>query len=143
MADTEQVLEAARDLGVMIASTEQASKFEAAVKAIQQDTDAQRLMVDLNRHASLIMQKQAEGRPIEVQDKHKLEDLRGKVSTSITLCSFQMAQMDFLDLMRSVDEAISEKSGAATAMGQAPDLDPSASMGTQSGGGSAGPVLTE
>jgi len=147
MADTEKVLAAARDLGKLIAETELSKRFEKAVESLKSDTDAQRALADLNRHTTVVMQKQATGQPIEVADKQKLEQLRGAVSTNLTLGNFQMAQMDFLDLMRKVDDAISGQ----TAMGEkAPDVPggmsgaPGAADGQAGGaGGPAGPIITE
>lgn len=106
MATTEQIIAAATDLGKQIADHDAAKKFDTAVKTLESDTAAQRDLNDYNRFAAQIMQKQSEGKPIEVEDKRKLETLQKSVMTSTVLRDFQMAQMDLIDLLRRIDDAM-------------------------------------
>ncbi|MEM1213098.1 MAG: YlbF family regulator [Planctomycetota bacterium] len=106
-ATTEQVLDLARQLGRLIAQHPAAAALDAATQTLEQDTDAQRAANDLNRHTQTLSEKQAAGKPIEVEDKRKLETLQKAVTTSPILGQLQLAQMDYLDLMRRVDQAIS------------------------------------
>ena len=148
MADTEKVLAAARDVGKLIAQTTQAKGFEKAVQSLDKDVDAQRLLADLNRATGVLVQKQASGQPIEVAEKHKLEELRGVVATNITIGNFQMAQMDLLDLMRRVDDAIGGETALGTpGGGMAGSPGGSPGPGGAPGGGEdpsagAGPIIT-
>lgn len=103
MSTTEQVQEAATKLGKLIAEHPATKKFEEVVKKIEADTEAQRLMNDLNRHGQAIAEKEAKGQPIEVDDKHKLRDLQQAVAMNSLLSEMQMVQMDYVDLMRDVD----------------------------------------
>ncbi len=114
MATTQEILSAARDLGKLIASHPAAVKFEDIVKQLQADVEAQRLLTDLNRHMEALGEKEAQGQPIEVADKRKLEELQGKMIRHPLLSKFQMVQMDYLDLMRQVDDALAGGSPAAT-----------------------------
>lgn len=107
MATTQEILSAAADLGKLISKHQAAIKFEQTVKQLQEDVQAQRLLTDLNRHLEKLGQKEAQGQPIEVADKKTLEDLQHKVIRHPLLSQFQMVQMDYLDLMRKVDEVIS------------------------------------
>jgi len=109
MTTTEQVLKAAKQLGQLIAEHEAAVKFESSIKKLQADLDAQRAMNDLNRHVAALAQKEAEGKPIEVEEKHKLADLQQVVSANPLLRELQVGQMDYLDLMRQIDQTISQK----------------------------------
>lgn len=114
MATTQEILDAAADLGKLIARHSAADKFNQAVKALQEDLPAQRALTDYQRHVSAIGEKEALGKPIEVEDKQKLETLQGQVIRTPVLRDFQLAQMDFLDLMRQVDTAISGPSDVTT-----------------------------
>ena len=107
MATTQEILSAATDLGKLIATHPAAVKFEDTVKKLQDDTEAQRLMTDLNRHMEKLGEKESKGQPIEVADKKTLEELQHKVMAHSLLSQFQMVQMDYLDLMRQVDQIIS------------------------------------
>jgi cell fate (sporulation/competence/biofilm development) regulator YlbF (YheA/YmcA/DUF963 family) len=107
VATTDEILNAARALGQLLASHEAAAKFEATVRKLQDNADAQRILDDYNRHLAALSEKEASGKPIEVQDKRKLETLQQQVISHPLLQELQLVQMDYLDLMRRVDEAMS------------------------------------
>jgi cell fate (sporulation/competence/biofilm development) regulator YlbF (YheA/YmcA/DUF963 family) len=119
MATTQEILSAAADLGKLIAAHPAAVQFESIVKQLQADVQAQRLMTDLNRHIEKLGEKESQGKPIEVADKKTLEELQNKVIRHPLLSKFQMAQMDYLDLMRQVDQVIS--GGGEPAAGNPPE----------------------
>ncbi|MCC7406895.1 MAG: YlbF family regulator [Phycisphaeraceae bacterium] len=123
MASTQEIITAAADLGKLIATHDAAKRFEDVLKKLSQDVDAQRLLNDLNRHATKISQKEMQGQPIEVHEKHELEKLRQSVARSAVLRDFQVAQMDYVDLMRQVDEAMAGRAGGPDAVGAASPLD--------------------
>ncbi len=130
MANTQEILKAATDLGKLIASHEAAKKVEGAIGKLQADVEAQRLLNDFNRAVQAVSEKEAQGKPIEVADKHKLQELQNKVVKNAVLRDFQLAQMDYLDLMRKVDEAMSgQPGGAAGGGGSGPDAGPVAGPG--------------
>ena len=115
MATTQEIVQAAQALGKLIATHPAAARFESVMHRLQQDTEAQRALNDLNRLGEKLAQKEMQGQPIEVAEKRQLEQLRARVSTNLLLGEVQMAQMDYLDLMRQVDEAISGPEPAAAA----------------------------
>ena len=130
MVSTEKILKSAAELGKLIAEHESTRKFEAVAEKLQQDTDAQRLLTDYNRQMALMQEKEAKNEPIEVADKHKLEQLQNGMIQHALLRDLQMVQMDYLDLMRRVDEAIQGPKSAGRGDPQAaqspignPDLD--------------------
>ncbi len=126
MAISQEILDAATGLGRLIAKHESAVKLENALKRLQGDVEAQRLFNDYHRHLEKINEKQANGQPIEVEDKRRLANLQDMISHSEVLRDLQIGQMDYVDLMRQVDEAISGQSslgslnmGPTAAAGQA------------------------
>ena len=106
MSDEQAILDAADTLGKLVGDHPATQKLEGLLKQLDADTDAQRLMNDLNRHNQALAEKQAKGEPIEVDDKRKLQELQQNVAMSAILRDLQMAQMDYVDLMRKVDERI-------------------------------------
>ena len=128
MASTQDILKAATDLGELIGQHTAALRLQDAAKLLESDRDAQRAMVDFNRFMQEIQQKEATGQPIEVEEKHKIDALQKAVAQSLPLQNFQMAQMDYLDLMRQVDEAVSGKQN-----------DQPAAQADQGGGAAANP----
>jgi cell fate (sporulation/competence/biofilm development) regulator YlbF (YheA/YmcA/DUF963 family) len=107
MATTQEIVRAAQALGKLIASHPMSQRFDLVVTKLRQDTDAQRILTDFNRMAEKIAQKEAAGQPIEVEEKRQVEKLRTEMIRNSLLGELQMAQMDYLDLMRQVDDAIS------------------------------------
>ncbi len=121
MPSTQEILDAAKKVGQMVAEHDATTKLESSLKALESDTDAQRAIADFNRHLQALAAKEQSGKPIEVDDKRKLESLQQAVVMNIKLRNFQMAQMDYVDLLRKIDDAIVNESGdALAAIGGAP-----------------------
>jgi len=121
MATTEEILDAARQLGKLIGSHEAAKKFADVMGHLREDDDAQRLLNDYNRQLSTITEKESAGTPVEVEDKRKLESLQTQVMTNDVLRDLQMVQMDYVDLMRRVDDAMSDASPSPAGTPRATD----------------------
>ena len=107
MPDSPTVIEAARQLGRLLAQHPAVQKLESLMQQLDEDREARRLQTDLTRHRETLAEKQREGKPIEVDDKRRLETLQQSVAAHPLLRDLQMAQMDYLDLMRQVDQQIS------------------------------------
>jgi len=106
MATTDEILASAKKLGEMIASHEASKSLNTAIEKLNKDIDAQRAVNDYERTVQMVAQKQAAGQPIEVADKHRLEELQQAMMTNLTLGLVQKAQMDYLDMKRKAFEAI-------------------------------------
>lgn len=117
MASTDDILSKARELGELIQQHEAAKKLEDVLKRLEQDEQAQRALNDYNRHLQTLAEKQQQGKPIEVEEKQQLEQLQKQVVMNPLLRDFQTAQMDYVDLMRKVDEAMTGRTGGAGGAG--------------------------
>ena len=106
MADHTAIIEAADQLGRLIADHPATKKLKGLLDRLDTDTDAQRRMNDLNRHNQTLAEKQSKGQPIEVEDKRKMQSLQEAVADDELLRDLQIAQMDYMDLMRKVDERL-------------------------------------
>lgn len=113
MVDTAQILDAATKLGRLLDEHPAMKKYRELLKAIREDNEAQRLLADYSRMMDTIAEKESRGQPIEVEDKRRLSDLQGRVAMHPQLREMQVAQMDYVDLMRKVDEAMAS-GGAPT-----------------------------
>jgi len=134
MPSTQEILDEAKKVGQMVAEHDATKKLESALKTLESDTDAQQAITDFNRHLQALAQKEQAGKPIEVQDKQKLESLQQAVVMNLNLRNFQIAQMDYVDLLRQIDEAItSESSDALSAFGGAPGSAPGSGPGNGPG----------
>ena len=136
MPTTEEIMDQAKALGEQIAEHESAKKFIDAVSRLEKDTEAQRAVNDLNRLINSLAQKQQSGGAIEVEDKRKLEELQTAVVMHPVLRSFQTAQMEYVDLLRKVDEAMISQTDLPE-----PEAGPGGeAAGGQAGGAGMGPV---
>ena len=135
MASTQEILDQARNLGKMIKDHDSVKKLEKAVAALKEDKDAQQALNDYNQQANTVAEKEQKGQPVEVEDKHKLQELHKAVILNKVLQDFQVAQMDYADLMRQVDLAMTGGISPTDA-GEGP------SAAGQSGGGNGGsPII--
>jgi len=134
MPTTEEIMDQAKALGEQIAEHDAAKKFIDAVARLEKDTQAQQAVNDLNRFIGTLAQKQQAGGAIEVEDKRKLEELQNAVVMHPVLRTFQTAQMDYVDLLRKVDEAMISQSDLPE-----PEAGPGGDSGG-AGGAGMGPV---
>jgi len=117
MANDDQIMKAAAELGEMLGEHPKVSRLEAAIEKLKADTEAQRALNDLNRHLRAVAEKEMSGQPIEVADKKRLQVLQTEVVHNLVLREFQLAQMDYVDLVRRLDDAMYGRSSAAAAVG--------------------------
>ena len=106
MATTEEILKAANDLGKLVKDHKAIVGMRDAAEKLRADVDAQRALADFERFVQTIGEKERNSQPIEVEDKHKLESLQKAVINNATLRTFQLAQIEMLDLRRKIDEAV-------------------------------------
>ncbi len=111
MPTTQEIEQAAKDLGKLVGDHAAAQRFDDAAKALDNDIEAQRLLTDFNRAIQEVAQKQAQQKPIEVADKKKLEDLQTQVAMNLKVRAMQQAQMDYVDLLRKVVTTITTEAG--------------------------------
>ena len=117
MVDTQDIEKAAKDLGAMIADHEAAKKMQEASKQFDADQDTQRLLNDYQREAEKVARKQQNNEPIEVAEKRRLQELQDQVIANPLVSKLQIAQMDYLDLMRRVQQIIFEQASGEEAAG--------------------------
>ena len=106
MPTTDEILDAAKKVGEMVAEHDASKKLASAIAALDKDADARQSMAAFNEFLQVLAQKEAAGQPIEVDDKRKLESLQQAVVMNIHLRNVQTAQMDYVDLLRKIDEQI-------------------------------------
>jgi len=100
------ITELAERLGKAIADSPATAKLRAARQELHKDAEATRLLEEYRKQIEKIAQLQQDGKPIEPEDKHKMDDLRGKLMSNATFKTFTAAQVDYVDLMRQVNQAI-------------------------------------
>jgi cell fate (sporulation/competence/biofilm development) regulator YlbF (YheA/YmcA/DUF963 family) len=102
----EDTLELARKLGAALAQSPQALRLKALRGELQKDNDLTRTLQDYQRHAQKIAQLEQDNKPVEVDDKRRLEDLHDRLVSSDLFKRYTAAQVEYVDLMRRVNEEL-------------------------------------
>ena len=102
----EKLIELAERLGKMVAEHERTAKYKKAQQALKDDAEARQLVQEHQQQAEKIMNLEREQQPIEVDDKRKLSELEGKISTNAVLRELMRRQVDFVEMTRKLHEAI-------------------------------------
>lgn len=109
------IIELAERLGKLIADSPEAAALRAAREEMSKHPDVGQMLEDFGAHQDKLAKLQGEGKPIEVDDKHKLQELHGKLVGSEVFKKLTAAQVDYVDLMRKVNEAIGRHLAATEA----------------------------
>jgi len=107
------VIELAERLGKSIANSPQSAALAAAREAVNKEADLSALLKEFQAQAEKVARLEAQQKPVEVDDKHKLNDLQAKLAASETFKKYTAAQVEYVDLMRRVNEAIGRQMGDA------------------------------
>lgn len=102
----DDLVQLAERLGKAIAGCDQAVKLREARKAMNGEPGLAEIMKQYGEQSENIARLDAANQPVEVEDKHKLAELRGKLVSSETFKKFTAAQVDYVDMMRKVNEAL-------------------------------------
>ena len=100
------ILELAKRLGKAIADSQAVDDLRAARKAIQEEEGTPDLLKQFQEQSMKVARLEAENKPIEVDDKHKLQELNEKLVASVAFKKLTAAQVEYTDLMRQVNEAV-------------------------------------
>jgi cell fate (sporulation/competence/biofilm development) regulator YlbF (YheA/YmcA/DUF963 family) len=112
----QEILDLARKLGAAIAASPRYQALQDVRKKLRDDAAATQLLKDFQGQAHKIARLEAETRPVEVADKHRLADLQGRIAAHPILKELMRVQADFSELMTRVNHAMA----APIAGGQTP-----------------------
>ena len=102
----DQIIELAERLGKAIANSQQALNMRQVQKALNAESEISQVLKDFQEHSQKIAQLEGQQKPVEVDDKHKLQELHDKLAASETFKKFAAAQVEYVDLMRRVNDAL-------------------------------------
>jgi cell fate (sporulation/competence/biofilm development) regulator YlbF (YheA/YmcA/DUF963 family) len=115
----QEIIEAARRLGKLIAESSRAKELAAAAAAVRNNPEAQGLLRDHGRQLAHMQRLEAQVKPVEVQDKHKLAELEAKLAGHVQIKALMKAQADFAEMMHLVNDAIQSQGAARPAADEA------------------------
>jgi cell fate (sporulation/competence/biofilm development) regulator YlbF (YheA/YmcA/DUF963 family) len=102
----EETIELARRLGKAIASSPEAGRLRQARKAMNDEPGLSQLLDEFGRQSGKVAELEADNKPIEVSDKRRLQELNDKLISNAVFKKYTAAQVDYVDLMRKVNEAL-------------------------------------
>jgi cell fate (sporulation/competence/biofilm development) regulator YlbF (YheA/YmcA/DUF963 family) len=102
----EPIIEMAAQLGRRIAQSPQAAKLRAAREAMNKRADLTQLLKDYRAQADKIADLEEAKKPVEVDDKRRLQEMEDKLLAAEEFKQFTAAQMDYVDLMRKVNQEL-------------------------------------
>ena len=105
----EKLIEMAQELGRQIAANERTVLLKKAQKMVDEDREADNLVKEYQQQGQKIQKLEMEQKPIEVADKHALREIEQKISANESLKEMTKRQVEFVDLMRKIKQAIDEQ----------------------------------
>ena len=118
--DTKQLMDEAEKLGRLVAQHPAIERYKQAQKAVANDAEAGRMMADFERTLGKLEQQAQAGIPVTDAQRDQLEVIQSKIAMHIKVKALNMAQVEFVDLLRKITQTIQlPLSGPSTAAGPA------------------------
>ena len=105
------ITDLAVQLGKAIASSPEALKLREARKGMETEGDTMRLLQEFQKQSDKIAELESQNKPIEVADKRAFQEMHDKLIAQSTFKKYTAAQVDYIDLMRRVNDALRRQLG--------------------------------
>ncbi len=109
--DTQQVLEAAGKVADLLSQHPAIEAYRKAQKAVAEDPDASRALGEFDRSLETLARQEAQGMPVTDAQRLQLESLQNRIVSNIKVKALNMAQVEFMDLLRKANQAMLSKIG--------------------------------
>ena len=120
--DTKQIMDAAENLGKLLAQHPVVEKYKSAQQSVAQDPEAGRLLAEFDRQIETLQRLEQSGGNVTDAQKMQLEALQGRIVSHLKIKALNMAQVEFVDMLRKVSQTyqrpLMEGSGAAASQAQ-------------------------
>lgn len=122
--DTQQILDEAQKIGEMLKEHPIVKRFQDAQKAVSEDADANRLMADFEKQIEALARQEQQGRPVTDAQRMQLESLQSRIVSHIKIKNLNLAQVEFVDLLRKISQTYQRPLAEATAAAGGPKTSP-------------------
>ncbi len=102
----EEILELASRLSAAIANHKRYKLFREAESRLKKDIEAKEISEELEKQSRKIYELERDMKPVEVEDKKKLQQLKEKVASNQSIQEFLKAQTDYVELMTKINKRI-------------------------------------
>src|SRR5580704_12308622 len=117
--DTKQILDAAEKLGQMLKDHPAVERFKSAQKSVSEDPEAGRLLADFERQLEALGRQEQSGHPVTDAQRLQLESLQSKIVSHIKIKNLNLAQVEFVDLLRKISQTYQKQLNEGAADGKA------------------------
>ena len=107
--DTQQIIAEAEKLGNLVAQHPAIEKYKSAQKAVADDPDAGRAMAEFQKQIETLARQEQSGMGITDAQRTQLENLQSRIVSNIKVKALNMAEVEFIDLLRRVNQTIQGK----------------------------------
>src|SRR5947209_6922369 len=104
--DTQQIMDEASKLGDLVAQHPAVARYKEARKAVESDPEANRLMADFDRQIESLARQQQAGMPVTDAQQQQLESLQSRIVSHLKIKALNLAQVEFIDLLRRITQTI-------------------------------------
>src|SRR5688572_7395836 len=124
--DTQQIMDEAEKLGKLVAQHPAVDRFKQAQKSVADDAEASRLLAEFDRQLETLGRAEQSGLGITDAQRQQLESLQSRIISHIKIKNMNLAQVEFVDLLRKVSQTVQGQvantigGGAAGGAGGAP-----------------------
>ena len=109
--DTDQIIQEAEKISQLVAQHPAVTRDKQAVKAVDEDPEAGRLMSDFNRQMDGLERQVAAGMGVTDAQRQQLEALQSRIVSHIKIKALNMAQVEMVDLLRRISQTIQRPLG--------------------------------
>src|SRR3954470_10072064 len=118
--DTDQIIQEAEKLGQLVSQHPAVARYKQAQKAVAEDPEAGRLLADFDRQLETLGRQEQSGMPVTDAQRMQLESLQSRIISHIKIKALNMAQVEFIDLLRKVSQAVQKPAVESMGGGAAP-----------------------
>jgi cell fate (sporulation/competence/biofilm development) regulator YlbF (YheA/YmcA/DUF963 family) len=104
--DTQQILDEAAKIGELLLQHPAIARYKQARKTVEEDSEATRLLGELDRQVDAIQRQRQAGIPPTDAQQQTIESLQNKIVSHIKIKALNMAQVEFVDLLRKITQTI-------------------------------------
>jgi cell fate (sporulation/competence/biofilm development) regulator YlbF (YheA/YmcA/DUF963 family) len=108
--DTQQIMDEAEKLGRLVVQHPAVERYRHAQRAVAEDAEASRLLADFERTLAKLDQQAQAGLPVTDAQRDQLEALQGRIVSHIKVKALNMAQVEYVDLLRRITQTIQKPS---------------------------------
>lgn len=113
--DTQQIMDEAEKLGKIVAQHPAVARYKQAQKTVSDDAEATRLLAEMDRQIETLSRQEQSGLPVTDAQRSSLEAMQNRVVSHLKIKAWNMAQVDFVDLLRKISQTIQKQLGDSPA----------------------------